>query len=137
MKTFKTQKQLESKELVFEPGNATRYHLVLTQVENEYFIMTDMNDRKVIFINKNSTPESLAYHIQYTGGYSKGDAEPMAEYILKALKEIAFITYRMVDHLGGIEFKTAWFENTDYEWNRNFEVIGEDGHTVIDQGTIW
>jgi hypothetical protein len=137
MKTFKTHKQLESKEIIFEPGNATRYHLVLTRVEEQLFSVMDMNDRKVVFFHPHhSSEKTLAFHLSHYG-YSLGDAKPMAEYILKAIQQNAYITYKAVDDRSSLEYKTIWFADIPANWNYNLEMCGVDGHRVMEQGVIW
>jgi hypothetical protein len=129
--------EVETKVVVFEPGNCTRYHLTITKIDTWTFAITDLNNKKVTTVSA-EYPDKVTYQLRLQeNGYPLGDAQPMAEYILKAVKETAFITYRAVDDRSSIEYKTIWFEDKQEVWESRLEQLGEEGHKEIKRGVIW
>lgn len=131
---FINQNEVETKILTFEPGNCTRYQLTLTKTENE-FIMVDLNNHRVAVFNPDfPTFDSIGYSLR-KAGYSTGDAKPMAEYILKALTDTAYITYRTNEF--GYHYKTVWFPNTEKDFKHNAEMVYQQGYGIEKHGVIW
>lgn len=136
MKTVNTLKA-DSKIVVFEPGNCTRYYLVLTQTSQWNFVMADMNNHKMVEFSAEWLDE-MVYKIRLQEkGYSSGDAEPMAKYLVKAFKERAYITYRTTDErTTGVEYITQWFEDTSENWEQWLTHIGEQGYQEYERGIL-
>jgi hypothetical protein len=128
--------QVQSKVLVFEPGNATRYYLTLTQTSEYNMVMVDMNNHTVVeFSPKFMNPEHLSLVLQ-SKGYSIGDAKPMAERLVKAVKETAYITYAYQEKWSGERTKTVWFEDNLFDWEDQEVSIGESGGVIYDKGSL-
>lgn len=81
-----TNQATESKRVVFEPGNATRYDLLLSKTESA-LIMTDLNERKVVLFNPNFVSAEGLENDLVRAGYSLGDARPMAEFLEEAFTD--------------------------------------------------
>lgn len=73
--------KVESKEVVFEPGNATRYHLVLTRLNTHTLAVTDLNEKKVIILDPEFPSIGSYRDTIYKYGYSSSDAFAMAVFI--------------------------------------------------------
>lgn len=124
----------DSKIVVFEPGNCTRYYLVLTQTSQWNFVMVDMHNHKVVEFSAEWLDEIVIQIRLEDKGYGAGDSKPMAKYLAKAMKERAYIKYRTKGPL--VEEITVWFEDTEEEWERNLVSIGEDGGKILERGTL-
>lgn len=124
---------LEAKHVTFEPGNCTRYDLVLTKIKGHAFIITDLNEKKTVLVNPDFVSADGLEIDLVEAGYGRGDARPMAEFLEDALNQNAYIIYR--DKRGEEQIK--WFANTEQLWSWNLEEIGEDGGFTIERGVIW
>lgn len=125
---------VQSKEIVFEPGNSTRYHYLISQQNGGDFRATDLYDGKSVTFSKEIATNIavLEHHFRYYG-YSEGDAAPMAKYIAEAVEQNAYIIFRPCD--GGTAIR--WFFDDPEYWTENLVDIGENGGTIFKQGVIW
>ena len=73
--------KVESKEVVFEPGNATRYHLVITRLNTHTLAVTDMNEKKVIILDPEFPSIRSFKDTFYKHGYSSSDAFAIASFL--------------------------------------------------------
>lgn len=125
----------ETKHVIFEPGNATRYDLLLTKTSEQLIMVTDRNNHKAVELSY-QFPDVFDYkYVLQTAGYSSGDAEPMAIYLVNAVKERNFIKARYFRSNGGVTETEAWVKDEDVE--NELVSIGEDGGTVLERKTIW
>lgn len=127
---------MESKHVTFEPGNATRYDLVLTKIKGHAFVITDLNEKKTVLVNPDFVSADGLEIDLVEAGYGRGDARPMAEFLEDALTQNAYIIY---ERHGGEHIR--WFKNTEQLWGWELEDIREhlsehDGQ-IIEIGVIW
>jgi hypothetical protein len=140
MKNVITHRQAETKIVTFEPGNATRYYLVITKTSEYNFLVTWMNalgGPKPVELSAKWTEYDFIYHSLTEAGWGKGDAEPVAEYLQQVLNQTAFITFREEDIDGFLKTTTSWFYDNPEAWNDRLAEIGENGWVELERGTIW
>lgn len=81
-----TNKEVKTKLVEFEPGNCSRYYLLLTEISENFVIMTDVNSRIVtVFGTKWLDEQDLAFRLRSEGGYFTADAEAMAKFIVEEI----------------------------------------------------
>jgi nicotinamide mononucleotide adenylyltransferase len=131
-----TEAKKDSKVVVFEPGNATRYYFTLTQTSKYNMVAVDMNNHKVVEFPAGYTDSDIIQISFLEKGYSVGDAKPIAEFLSKAVRESAYITYRHEYKMGGTELRTVWFKDNPQAWEENLVSIGEQGFTIVDRGFL-
>lgn len=83
----KANQAVESKHVVFEPGNATRYNLVLTTVDGE-LIVTDLNEKKVIILDPEFPTIEAFRNAIYRYGYSSSDAFGIATFLAGQFEQV-------------------------------------------------
>lgn len=90
MKTVQSE-VLRTNRVVFEPGNATRYELLITKIEGRCLVMTDLNTKQVVLFHPDYFTADGIEVTLYEAGYSRGDARPMAEYLEDSFRELAHL----------------------------------------------
>ena len=133
MKGILVQEKLNSKRVVFEPGNFTRYDLLLTKVDEHTLVITDINNGTAVTINpEHTSPFDIEYRLKDKGGYSSGDANPMAEYIYYFITKSECVTYETADG----KKETKWYEYNQEEANHIEDYLEENGYEIAEEGSI-
>lgn len=135
--TYITQKAVPTKLVAFEPGNMTRYYLLITKTSEWNFAITDLNNHKVTELSaKHRDADSYQRDLE-ANGYSHGDAKPMAEFIYQTINNSAYITYSYPLSASSTDTETVWFENKPEEWEAQLNKMESSSYTVLERGTIW
>ena len=134
---IKKDQPVQSKEVVFEPGNATRYHLVLTKIDQHTLIVTDINEKKAVILDPEFPDmNSYIYSLNKNGGYNSSDAFAIASFIIQALTELYCITYSTVDIFDEVEMNYYWCKDP-HSLDEAYEHIATQNGTILDRGFIW
>ena len=86
MRTVKNESFL-SREVIFEPGNATRYHLVLSFINKDTLVVADLNEKKAIILDPEFPSVESYIHTFKKYEYGESDARGMAEFIVGVLEQ--------------------------------------------------
>lgn len=85
MRTLKNESFL-AREVVFEPGNATRYHLVLSFINKDTLVVSDLNEKKAVILDPEFPSVESYIHTFQKYDYSLSDARGMAEFIVNVIQ---------------------------------------------------
>ena len=135
MRVLKNNK-LETKELVFEPGNATKYHLLLTQISHDTLVILDVSQAKTVLINPQFLTKRELYYAFGRSGYSTGEATILAEFLVKSIEEIYYIEYTVRRSDGELDRYTVWSKTRD-ESDKWMDHIGDSNGNITERGYIW
>lgn len=134
MKTINNE-LMESKRVTFEPGNCTRYDLLISKLEKGPFVLTDLNTKQVVLFHEHTkTAEEIELRLKDFGYYT-GDARPMAEFLEKAFTETHYYKYGIMG--AEIEYGIKWCKNEHEEREHTLDMIADDGGHIIQHGEIW
>lgn len=76
----------ETEHVVFEPGNCTKYNLLVTYIHGEMIVMTDLNNDQVVKFNPVTESAKRIQIRLEEHGYGSGDAKPMSEMLSEVFK---------------------------------------------------